>query len=233
MRGRFVVVALVLLCAELAVTMPAGTASQALSCASFPDMPAAQLALEADPTTATTLDSNGNGQACEEIFDPESNDASAVPAGLPLLGGPDVDCIDLVYQEIAQNVLERNPGDPFHLDVNTDGFACSSLPSLNTLARQRSGAPVVAPAVAPVVVPAALPTAVPVVVDVPAVVDVPVTPEPAAAPNPGKKKGRKAAAATSHAAGAVTPGATVLPETAASANPDKKKGKKTAESGTP
>lgn len=50
----------------------------------------------------------------------------------PLDGPPrvDVDCVDLRFQEVAQSVLARNPGDPFNLDPSGDGFACSSLPPL-------------------------------------------------------------------------------------------------------
>jgi len=43
---------------------------------------------------------------------------------------PDVDCVELVYQDVAQLVLQRNPTDPFNLDPSGDGVACSSLPTL-------------------------------------------------------------------------------------------------------
>jgi hypothetical protein len=41
----------------------------------------------------------------------------------------DLDCIDFQFQEEAQSILERDAIDPFNLDPNGDGFACSSLPS--------------------------------------------------------------------------------------------------------
>lgn len=40
-----------------------------------------------------------------------------------------IDCDDLVFQEIAQRILERYPDDPFNLDPSGDGVACSRLPA--------------------------------------------------------------------------------------------------------
>jgi hypothetical protein len=40
----------------------------------------------------------------------------------------DYDCIDFQYQEDAQAVLDQDPSDPYNLDPNKDGVACSSLP---------------------------------------------------------------------------------------------------------
>ncbi|HEU5430802.1 MAG TPA: hypothetical protein VFU81_04015, partial [Thermomicrobiales bacterium] len=40
----------------------------------------------------------------------------------------DVDCIDFQFQEDAQIVLDLDPSDPYNLDPNHDGIACSSLP---------------------------------------------------------------------------------------------------------
>jgi hypothetical protein len=40
----------------------------------------------------------------------------------------DIDCIDFEFQEEAQVVYDEDPADPFNLDPNGDGFACSSLP---------------------------------------------------------------------------------------------------------
>jgi hypothetical protein len=40
----------------------------------------------------------------------------------------DVDCIDFQFQEDAQLVLDLDPSDPYNLDPNHDGIACSSLP---------------------------------------------------------------------------------------------------------
>lgn len=40
----------------------------------------------------------------------------------------DLDCIDFDFQEDAQQIYNQDPTDPFNLDPNGDGFACSSLP---------------------------------------------------------------------------------------------------------
>jgi hypothetical protein len=45
------------------------------------------------------------------------------------VGKEDLDCIDFEFQEDAQEIYNRDPSDPFNLDPNGDGFACSSLPS--------------------------------------------------------------------------------------------------------
>jgi hypothetical protein len=41
----------------------------------------------------------------------------------------DFDCVDFDVQEEAQDVFDEDPSDPYNLDPNGDGFACSSLPS--------------------------------------------------------------------------------------------------------
>ncbi len=41
----------------------------------------------------------------------------------------DFDCVDFEFQEEAQEVYAQDPADPYNLDPNGDGFACSSLPS--------------------------------------------------------------------------------------------------------
>ena len=43
----------------------------------------------------------------------------------------DFDCVDFEFQEEAQEVYDQDPSDPYNLDPNGDGFACSSLPSSN------------------------------------------------------------------------------------------------------
>jgi hypothetical protein len=53
----------------------------------------------------------------------------ALPNPLPK---EDLDCIDFQYQEDAQAIYNLDPSDPFNLDPNKDGFACSSLPSRTT-----------------------------------------------------------------------------------------------------
>jgi hypothetical protein len=54
----------------------------------------------------------------EEVID------EPAPPPLP----EDIDCIDFEFQEEAQVVYDEDPADPFNLDPNGDGFACSSLP---------------------------------------------------------------------------------------------------------
>ncbi len=126
-------------------------------CADFPNQRRAQRELDRNPAAAVTLDPDGTGIACEAEFGfpeatPEptptplpateipatplptstatptatSRPAAAAPAPPQI---PDIDCIDLGYQEVAQAILDRDPTDPFNLDPNGDGIACSSLPS--------------------------------------------------------------------------------------------------------
>lgn len=54
----------------------------------------------------------------------------------------DLDCIDFDFQEDAQEIYNLDPTDPFNLDPNGDGFACSSLPLREPLVTQvpRTGA---------------------------------------------------------------------------------------------
>jgi hypothetical protein len=43
--------------------------------------------------------------------------------------GRAVTCEVFAFQEDAQDVYDRIPGDPYNLDPSGDGYACSSLPS--------------------------------------------------------------------------------------------------------
>ena len=54
---------------------------------------------------------------------------SAQEEGSLLRYASKIDCDDLVFQEIAQRILERYPDDPFNLDPSGDGIACSRLPA--------------------------------------------------------------------------------------------------------
>jgi predicted metalloprotease len=123
-----IIVAL-LLASMLAVSFQAPIAAQGVSCASFASRAAAQAALAANPTVAAMLDTDHDGRACEDILDPEPGDGQGGAAGTGLTGA-DIDCADLASQPIAQRILERNPSDPFNLDPNGDGIACSSLPGV-------------------------------------------------------------------------------------------------------
>lgn len=118
-------------------------------CAEFSNQRRAQRELDRNPAAAVTLDPEGTGIACGAEFgtpeptavQPTSTPTPVPPAPTPtptsgplpsapaLPQIPDIDCVDLGYQEVAQAILDRDPTDPFNLDPNGDGIACSSLPS--------------------------------------------------------------------------------------------------------
>lgn len=128
-----------------------------VSCADYATPKQAQKAFDKDPVGLAALDPDGNKIVCEETTQtteaaptPEptateeaaprqsrknknnSQEASADMAvdQPPSVTPPeDIDCIDFQYQEEAQQVFNRDPTDPYNLDPNNDGFACSSLPS--------------------------------------------------------------------------------------------------------
>jgi hypothetical protein len=129
------------------------------TCADFETAEDAQAAFDEDPGGLAALDEDGNGIACEELLvaEPAEDDTTerrqnrrnrdeepadtAVdePAALP---AEDLDCVDFDFQEEAQEIYNQDPSDPFNLDPNGDGFACSSLPSRDPLISQvpRTGA---------------------------------------------------------------------------------------------
>ena len=45
----------------------------------------------------------------------------------PSVAQQDLDCSDFLFQEDAQEELERNPSDPNNLDQYNDGIACENL----------------------------------------------------------------------------------------------------------
>ncbi len=112
-------------------------------CAEFSNQRRAQRELDRNPAAAVTLDPEGTGIACEADFgtpEPTAVQPTATPTPVPPAPTPtpsapvppqipDIDCVDLGYQEVAQAILDRDPTDPFNLDPNGDGIACSSLPS--------------------------------------------------------------------------------------------------------
>lgn len=127
-----------------------------VTCENFATQEDAQAAFDIDAAGLASLDPDGNGVACEElpVANPdvaaegaeeareerrnrrnqeEANGGQAVdeavdqPAQVNVR--EDLDCIDFQFQEEAQSILDRDAGDPFNLDPNGDGFACSSLPS--------------------------------------------------------------------------------------------------------
>ena len=128
----------------LAVGFQSPMAAQGVSCASFASRAAAQAALAANPTVAAMLDTDRDGRACEDILDPEPGDGESGAAGTGLTGA-DIDCADLASQPIAQRILERNLDDPFNLDPNGDGIACSSLPGSPPATEQLTTQPIADP----------------------------------------------------------------------------------------
>lgn len=107
-----------------------------LTCSDVASQAEAQAAFDADRSDPHGLDLDLDGIACETPFlapaderAPDDEDrAAASPAPLE---GRAVNCVDFTFQEDAQVVYDRIPGDPYNLDPSGDGYACSSLPSRN------------------------------------------------------------------------------------------------------
>jgi hypothetical protein len=116
-----------------------------LSCNDFATQVEAQHVLEADRGDPYGLDVDLDGVACETPMDFPSDGlanarddrpgrqrarAAEGDAATPVpVAGEDLDCIDFAFQDDAQAVYDRIPGDPYNLDPSGDGVACSSLPS--------------------------------------------------------------------------------------------------------
>jgi hypothetical protein len=157
------------------------TTTTTVSCADYATPKQAQKAFDKDPTGLAALDPDGNGIVCEETTTtteaaptpaaptpeptPEpgnkkknkNNNNQAEPSANTAVDQPtvnppeDIDCIDFQFQEEAQAVYDRDPTDPYNLDPNGDGFACSSLPLSMPITRvpnTGSGASFAAPQVA-------------------------------------------------------------------------------------
>jgi hypothetical protein len=98
-----------------------------LTCSDFAGQAEAQAAFDADPTDPHGLDLDQDGVACEIPFiTPVDETGVASPTPSQEL---DVDCADFAFQDEAQVVYDRIPGDPYNLDPSGDGYACASLPS--------------------------------------------------------------------------------------------------------
>lgn len=127
------------------------------TCDDFATAEEAQAAFDTDPVALANLDGDGNGIACEELFDVEPVDEdltrderraqrnqSEEPIDVDVvidepaqpLVREDIDCIDFTFQEEAQQVYNQDVSDPYNLDPNGDGFACSSLPSSDPVVSQ-------------------------------------------------------------------------------------------------
>jgi len=101
-----------------------------LTCSDFAGQAEAQAAFDADPTDPHGLDLDLDGVACEIPFVTPVDENRAAASPTPSQG-LDVDCADFAFQEDAQVVYDRIPGDPYNLDPSGDGYACASLPSRN------------------------------------------------------------------------------------------------------
>lgn len=129
-------------------TDPAAALAESVSnCARFASQEDALAELKLDPSDPLRLDPDGDGLPCEadelaggaapaaatEEPAPADNrrrNRDTTAGGTADVAAPeDIDCIDFATQEEAQTVFDQNPADPFNLDPNGDGFACSSLPS--------------------------------------------------------------------------------------------------------
>ena len=103
-----------------------------LTCSDFASQAEAQAAFDAAGTgDPHGLDLDLDGVACETPFLTPPDEGSGVPAvASPApLDGRAVNCVDFAFQEDAQIVYDRIPGDPYNLDPSGDGYACASLPS--------------------------------------------------------------------------------------------------------
>ncbi len=102
------------------------------ACADYTQEEAQQL-LDDDPRDPDNLDPDGDGIACEDEELSGSPATAAEPATRDrprsTTAFEDLDCEDFSFQEEAQLVLDDLLADPYNLDPNDDGFACSSLPS--------------------------------------------------------------------------------------------------------
>ena len=103
-----------------------------LTCSDFASQAEAQAAFDAAGTgDPHGLDLDLDGVACETPFVAPLDAGDGVPAvASPApLDGRAVNCIDFAFQEDAQVVYDRIPGDPYNLDPSGDGYACAALPS--------------------------------------------------------------------------------------------------------
>jgi hypothetical protein len=141
-------------------TQETTTTTTTVTCADYATPKQAQKAFDKDPQGLAALDPDGNGVVCEETT--TTSEAAPTPEPTPEPGGKkknkdngnqpepsanttvdqptvnppeDIDCIDFQFQEEAQAVFNRDPSDPYNLDPNGDGFACSSLPSSMPITR--------------------------------------------------------------------------------------------------
>ena len=87
------------------------------SCGHYETQADAQADLDAHPEFAASLDSNGDGVACDEF-----------QTGGPVVVDP-ASCGHFDFQEDAQIALGQNPELALSLDGDGNGIACETLPS--------------------------------------------------------------------------------------------------------
>lgn len=104
---------------------PGTGADSNLDCASFETHEEAQRVLEQDPSDPNYLDGDGDGVACEELAENQSDDQ---PPSTGSGSGSDLDCASFATHEQAQKVYEQDLSDPNYLDGDGDGVACEELP---------------------------------------------------------------------------------------------------------
>lgn len=103
---------------------PADSSAQAiLDCEYFNFQEQAQAILDEDLSDPNFLDDDGDGVAC-----PDLPSAGPNPDFPELPANDDYACVDFPYQEMAQEILDEDPSDPYNLDPTGDGIACSRLP---------------------------------------------------------------------------------------------------------
>jgi hypothetical protein len=126
---------------------PADDADAAANCADLTQEEAVEI-LDDDPDDPQGLDPDGDGIPCEdeEIGAPpddaettrtnrrdtrtvEEEEPAARDRQTSTAEFEDLDCEDFTFREEAQLVLDDLPADPYNLDPNADGIACSSLPT--------------------------------------------------------------------------------------------------------
>jgi len=133
-------------------------ATPAPTCADYATAEVAQQAFDADPEGLVALDEDGDGIACEELLaiepvtendtaqarrrnrrnqeEPSADMEVVIDEPAQPQGAEDIDCVDFDFQEEAQQIYNQDPIDPYNLDPNGDGFACSSLPSSDPVVSQ-------------------------------------------------------------------------------------------------
>lgn len=113
---RIMISFIFMLSVAFAFTAPVSAQVDRASCGHFDTQEDAQTALDENPELVTTLDSDGDGIACEEL-----------QAGGPVVIDP-VSCGFFETREDAQTALDEDPELATTLDNDGNGIACETLP---------------------------------------------------------------------------------------------------------